>query len=124
VLIIIVVIALIVGVSVLQSVLHSPIAETDHRYGAKIAFPNLQFSNPVGIYTAGNKSTRLFVVEQAGVIKAFENNENVTAATVFLNISDRVASGGELGLLGLAFPPQLLYPSQRRQDCPALQELD
>ncbi len=106
VLIIIAVIALIVGVSVLQSILHSPIAETAHRYGAKIAFPNLRFSNPVGIYTAGNKSTRLFIVEQAGVIKAFENNENVTAATVFLNISDRVASGGELGLLGLAFPPK------------------
>ena len=106
VLIIILVIALIVGASVLQSIMHSPPAQAGHQYGAEVAFPNLRFVDPVGIYSAGNGSTRLFVVEQAGVIKVFENNQNVTAANVFLNISDRVASGGELGLLGLAFPPR------------------
>ena len=106
VLIIILVIALIVGASVLQSIMHSPPAQAGHQYDAKVAFPNVQFSDPVGIYNAGDGSNRLFVVEQAGVIKTFENNESVTAATVFLNISDRVASGGELGLLGLAFPPK------------------
>ncbi|MGA7075994.1 MAG: PQQ-dependent sugar dehydrogenase [Halobacteriota archaeon] len=106
VLIIVAVIALIIGVSVFQSVLHSPTPETHHQYDVKKAFPNVQFRDPVGIYNAGDGSNRLFVVEQAGVIKVFENNESVTAATVFLNISDRVTSGGELGLLGLAFPRQ------------------
>ncbi|MGZ4869624.1 MAG: PQQ-dependent sugar dehydrogenase, partial [Halobacteriota archaeon] len=106
VLIIILIFALIVGASVLQSIMRSPPAQASHQYGAEVAFPNVRFVDPVGIYSAGNASTRLFVVEQAGVIKVFENNHNVTAADVFLNISDRVASGGELGLLGLAFPPQ------------------
>ena len=40
------------------------------------------------------------------MIKVFKNNESVNAASTFLNISNRVTSGGELGLLGLAFPRQ------------------
>ena len=99
-------IALIVGVSVFQGVLNPPIAETQHQYSVNVAFPNLKFREPVGIYTAGDQSNRLFVVEQAGLIKVFENNESVNTTAVFLNISDRVISGGELGLLGLAFPRQ------------------
>ena len=72
----------------------------------KVAFPNVQFKDPVGIYAAGDQSNRLFVVEQAGVIKVLENNESTNAASVFLDISNRVTSGGELGLLGVAFPRQ------------------
>jgi len=105
-LIVIALIALIVGVSVFQGFLTSPTSETPHQYAVKVAFPNVQFKNPVGIYNAGDQSNRLFVVEQAGVIKVFENNESVNAASIFLNISNRVTSGGELGLLGLAFPPK------------------
>ncbi|MGZ4910339.1 MAG: PQQ-dependent sugar dehydrogenase [Halobacteriota archaeon] len=105
-LIVVVLIALIVGVSVFQGVLNPPNAETQHQYSVSVAFPNVQFKNPVGIYTPGDQSNRLFVVEQAGVIKVFQNNESVNNAAVFLNISDRVISGGELGLLGLAFPRQ------------------
>jgi glucose/arabinose dehydrogenase len=105
-LIVIALIALVVGVSVFQGVLNSPTSETPHQYTVKVAFPNVQFKDPVGIYNAGDQSNRLFVVEQAGVIKVFENNESVNAASIFLNISNRVTSGGELGLLGLAFPPK------------------
>jgi len=105
-LIVIVLIALVVGVSVFQGVLNSPTSETPPQYTVKVAFPNVQFKDPVGIYNAGDQSNRLFVVEQAGVIKVFENNESVNAANIFLNISNRVTSGGELGLLGLAFPPK------------------
>ncbi|MGZ4885701.1 MAG: PQQ-dependent sugar dehydrogenase, partial [Halobacteriota archaeon] len=105
-LIVVVLIALIVGVSVFQGVLNPPNAETQHQYSVSVAFPNVQFKDPVGIYTPGDQSNRLFVVEQAGVIKVFQNNESVNNAAVFLNISDRVISGGELGLLGLAFPRQ------------------
>jgi glucose/arabinose dehydrogenase len=97
--------ALIVGVSVLKSALNSPTAKTQHQYDVTVAFPQLHFNNPVGIYNAGDGSNRLFVVEQAGVIKVFENTQNVSTADVFLDISDRVRSGGELGLLGLAFHP-------------------
>jgi len=105
-LIVIALIALVVAVSVFQGVLNSPTSETPHQYTVKVAFPNVQFKDPVGIYNAGDPSNRLFVVEQAGVIKVFENNESVNAASIFLNISNRVTSGGELGLLGLAFPRQ------------------
>ena len=105
-LVVVALIALIIGVTAFQSVISPPTPETHHEYSAKVAFPNLQFRDPVGIYAAGDQSNRLFVVEQAGVIKVFENNESVNAASIFLNISDRVTSGGELGLLGLAFPRQ------------------
>jgi glucose/arabinose dehydrogenase len=46
--------------------------------------------------------TRLFVVERAGRIRVVANG--VTQATPFLDISARVGTTGEGGLLGLAFP--------------------
>jgi len=58
-------------------------------------------ASPTDIATAGD--TRLFVTEQAGVIKIVEGNGAVSGT--FLDISDRVLSGGEQGLLGLAFAP-------------------
>lgn len=74
-------------------------------YEVIVAFPNLSFSNPVGLYSAEDGTDRLFVVEQEGVIRVFENNRNVSASDVFLNIRDIVLFGGEQGLLGLAFHP-------------------
>lgn len=70
------------------------------------AFPNLSFTRPVDLQHAGDGTDRIFVVEQPGVIRVFENNTNVAAAQIFLNISSRVNdSGNEEGLLGLAFHP-------------------
>jgi len=46
---------------------------------------------------------RLFIVEQGGRIRIVQNG--VLLPTPFLDITDRVASGGEEGLLGLAFHP-------------------
>lgn len=46
---------------------------------------------------------RLFVVEQPGRVRIIENGQ--LQATPFLDITDRVRSGGERGLLGLAFHP-------------------
>ena len=75
-------------------------------YEVVVAFPNLTFDHPVGVYNAGDGSNRIFVVEKKGVIYAFENLEMVTAAAVFLDIRDRVQSEAtEEGLLGLAFHP-------------------
>ncbi|MGB9665642.1 MAG: PQQ-dependent sugar dehydrogenase, partial [Ignavibacteria bacterium] len=70
------------------------------------AFPNLSFSNPVDLQSARDGTNRLFVVEQPGRIIVFENNQNSTTKKVFLDITDRVSWGGEMGLLGLAFHPQ------------------
>jgi glucose/arabinose dehydrogenase len=58
---------------------------------------------PVLVTAAGDGSGRLFVLEQAGRIRVIENGQ--VSPTPFLDITDRVTSGGERGLLGVAFPP-------------------
>ena len=69
------------------------------------AFPNLSFNRPVDLQHAGDGSGRLFVVEQEGTIRVFENRADVAASEAFLDITDRVECCGEKGLLGLAFHP-------------------
>ncbi len=67
--------------------------------------PLLQgLSTPVYVTNAHDDSNRLFIVEQAGRIKVLA--PGATTPTVFLDITSRVLSGGERGLLGLAFHPQ------------------
>lgn len=51
--------------------------------------------------TSPDGDPRLFVVERGGVIKVRESG----VWSEFLNISDRVSTSGERGLLGLAFDP-------------------
>ncbi|MDT5262048.1 MAG: hypothetical protein QOC61_1052, partial [Acidobacteriota bacterium] len=60
-------------------------------------------TQPIGIYNAGDGSNRIFVVEQGGQIRIIKNG--VLLSTPFLSISNRVSTGSERGLLGLAFPP-------------------
>ncbi len=70
------------------------------------AFPELRFVRPVLLTHAGDGSNRIFVVEQAGVIRVLPNIDTIPAAGVFMDIRDRVnSSGTEQGLLGLAFDP-------------------
>jgi len=57
----------------------------------------------VDINHAGDGSGRLFLVEQGGVIVIHRNGED--SAEPFLDITDRVETGGERGLLSLAFAP-------------------
>ena len=57
---------------------------------------------PASLNNAGD--SRLFVVEQTGIIKIIDDQGNVYP-TPFLSIEDRVSYGGEQGLLGLAFHP-------------------
>ena len=60
------------------------------------------YSQPTEIVNAGDD--RLFVVEKSGRIKILYT-DGTQETTPFLNITSRVTSGGERGLLGLAFPP-------------------
>lgn len=60
------------------------------------------FTDPVEITHAGD--TRLFVVQQGGLIRILNTNGTINA-TPFLNLSTIISSGGERGLLGLAFHP-------------------
>jgi glucose/arabinose dehydrogenase len=75
--------------------------------GYEVSFPNLSFEYPTEIQTANDGTDRLFVVEQAGSIKVFQNDNNVMNSNTFLDISNIVSfsSGQEIGLLGLAFHP-------------------
>ncbi len=57
----------------------------------------------VHITNAGDGSGRLFVVEQPGRIRVIR--DDALLAMPFLDISSRVATGGEQGLLSVAFPP-------------------
>ena len=66
-------------------------------------------SDPVFVGNAGDRSSRLFVVEQRGVVRIIRNGRVV--ATPFLDIRTVVEAGGERGLLGLAFHPNYgLHP--------------
>lgn len=60
------------------------------------------FSSPLDIAHCGD--SRLFIVEQDGLIKVLNAN-GTTNATPFLNITSLTNGGGEQGLLGLAFHP-------------------
>lgn len=75
------------------------------QYNFQVAFPNLTFTSPVDLQNSADGTNRLFVVEQAGRIKVFPNNSSTSTSKLFLDITDRVTSGGETGLLGLAFHP-------------------
>ncbi|NJN14497.1 MAG: PQQ-dependent sugar dehydrogenase [Planctomycetes bacterium] len=69
------------------------------------AFPNLGFDRPLFLTAPPDGTDRLFVLEQIGRIRVFPNVDSIGAAGTFLDISARVNSGGEEGLLGLAFHP-------------------
>ena len=77
-------------------------------YSVENAFPNINFEDPVGIYHAEDGSDRLFVIEQEGKIKVFNNLENIQQTQTFLDITtivDQDPGYTEEGLLGLAFNP-------------------
>jgi len=64
-------------------------------------------ANPVAITNAGDGSNRLFIVEQEGRIQVLQ--PGATTPTIFLDITTLVSSGGEEGLLSVAFHPD--YPT-------------
>jgi glucose/arabinose dehydrogenase len=70
------------------------------------AFPRLTFQQPtfLGFVPGTNK---LFVLEQVGRVRIFENDPNATQSEVLLDITSQVGQGGanERGLLALAFDP-------------------
>jgi glucose/arabinose dehydrogenase len=75
------------------------------KYKLSEAFENLTFELPLELTSPDDGTDRIFVVEQKGVIKVFPNKGNAKVATKFLDIEQKVNSGGEKGLLGLAFHP-------------------
>src|SRR5574339_729164 len=64
------------------------------------------FSSPLFLTAPiGNPSeNRLFIVEQGGLIRIVDALSGALIST-FLDVTSRVLSGGERGLLGMAFDP-------------------
>jgi len=74
--------------------------------GFEPAFENLKFERCVAIAAPTDGTDRLFVIEQPGRVKWFENRRDVTEAVLALDLTDQVLStGNEEGMLGLAFHP-------------------
>jgi glucose/arabinose dehydrogenase len=61
------------------------------------------FDSPVAVTSAPGDPSTLYVVEQPGTIKLVRAGQ---VAGTFLDIRDRVKSGGEQGLLSVAFSPR------------------
>ena len=61
------------------------------------------FVTPIGLETPDDGSGRLFVIEQGGTIRIIQNAS--VLATPFLDVTALIESGGEKGLIGLAFHP-------------------
>ena len=68
------------------------------------AFPGIVFTNPICIATAPGETNRLFILERAGRVTVITNLAAPTRHQ-FMDISSRVTTGGEEGLLGIAFHP-------------------
>ncbi len=72
----------------------------------EVAFPNLSFTQPLLFLQPAEDSSTWFVVERAGVIRAFDNDPSVGDSRVFADLRAFVDSGpNEAGLLGMAFHP-------------------
>ena len=71
------------------------------------------FSNPLDVQQPNDGTGRLFVVEQGGLIQIIQSG-GTRAAAPFLDVSSRTGftTGGETGLLGMAFHPS--YAQNRR----------
>ena len=65
---------------------------------------------PLGVVNAHDGTGRLFIPEQGGQIRIVRDGALV--AKPFLDVGDEITSGGERGLLGLAFHPR--FPADPR----------
>src|SRR6478736_4251097 len=60
------------------------VPEVDDTYKVVSAFPKLTFLRPVDLQQPNDGTNRIFVVEQAGVISVFPNDETTSAKATFL----------------------------------------
>jgi len=75
------------------------------RPGLVQAFLNLRFERPVALSAAPDESLRLYVAERRGLFHVFDNDLQVEATNVYLDLRDRVLDEAGAGILGFAFDP-------------------
>ena len=69
--------------------------------------------NPLAFVVDPGDPSTFYVVEQRGTIRTVRNN--IVSPAMFLDIRSAISSGGERGLLGLAFPPDAAIAAVLRQ---------
>src|SRR4029453_16420384 len=74
-------------------------------------FTSLTFTNPILMLQAPNDASQWYIVEQAGIVKRFAT-ASPTSASQFIDLRSRLESGGEKGVLGMAFHPA--FPTNPR----------
>jgi len=81
----------------------APFATSGGRFPVTLELVADGLSQPVFVTAAPGDARRLFVVEQTGRIRVIR--DGVLLTQPFLDLSGLVSTGGERGLLGLAFSP-------------------
>ena len=69
------------------------------------AYPNASFSSPLYVTHSNDGTNRVYVVEKNGIIKVLPNDSTTSDVRVYLNVTNKIITGSERGLLGLAFHP-------------------
>ena len=82
----------------LISTVHSQTIQTETVFSER-------FENPVGMEYSHEGSSLLYIVRRDGNVDVKDVNNPDAPSTNFIDLSDRVYSSGELGLLGMAFSP-------------------
>jgi glucose/arabinose dehydrogenase len=80
-----------------------PVESRSSSGGIRLVAVARGFESPVHVAAAPGDPDRLYVVEQAGRIRIVEGGREV--AKPFLDVTSEVVSGGEQGLLSVAFHP-------------------
>lgn len=88
----------------LNDVLPEAVATISNNWSAVPAFPNLYFTNAVGL-AAIPGTQQLVVWEREGRVWSFVNDSNATQKTLVLDIANQCQGWDDSGLLGLAFHP-------------------
>jgi uncharacterized repeat protein (TIGR03806 family) len=70
-------------------------------------FPQLPpFEQPSGVVQAPGQPQFWYVIEQGGSVKRFANRADVSSAAVVLDLTNRVDSEGDAGILAITFHPK------------------
>lgn len=94
-------IAACIGLIFLLVLISSPAAQEGYKIRLEAVISGL--ANPVAITHAGDGSGRLFITEQGGRILIYDGSGVLPAP--FLDVSAMLSTGGERGLLSVAFHP-------------------
>ncbi len=93
--------------------LRLPLTPPVFGYTTVNAFPGLNFGQPVCLATPPGETNRLFVLSKAGQMYVITNLASPANVTTVMDLSSRVYTGSESGLLGLAFHPDFANPTNR-----------